>query len=105
MSQCLSYQSVYLDSAKPRYLTKLHLITLLLLVTSFSYKVWLKLEAVDVGYQIAESRKEMVALDIERQELELQYSVITRPDVLINEAQNKLELFAPAAFRIVRILE
>ncbi len=105
MSVCLGYQAVYLDRETHTSRTRLHILALILLFVSLSYKVWLKLEVVELGYLIAESRKEAVLLDRERQELELQYSVLTRPDLLEKYAVERLGLFPPRAERVLRIVE
>ncbi|MCI5066297.1 hypothetical protein MRY87_11295 [bacterium] len=104
MSVCLAYQSVYLDKRSSRSQTKVHMLTLLLLAVSLSYKVWLKLEMVETGYQIAELREETQALDYTRQELELQYSVATRPDLLKKRAFEELNLRSPRTDQVVRVV-
>jgi len=52
----------------------------------------MKLEATDYGYQIARERQRTVSLDMERRELELQVSVLLRPDSLAKAAHEKVGL-------------
>ncbi|MCB0330647.1 MAG: cell division protein FtsL [Bdellovibrionales bacterium] len=104
MSVCLEYQSVYLDRFASKSKTRTHLIAVLLLAVSLSYKVWLKLETVELGYRIAELREETQMLNYERQELELQLSVATRTDLLSKRAYEELNLRAPNPDQIVRVV-
>lgn len=104
MSVCLEYQSVYLDRYTTGSKAKLHVLAIFLLIVSFSYKVWIKLETVEVGYQIAELRESMQHLDFERQELELQYSVATRPDLLTARAYNELNLKQARTDQVIRVV-
>jgi hypothetical protein len=103
MSICLGYQAVYLDRRSTSFCARLHLLTLALLIVSFTYKVFIKIEEVDLGYRIAEVRKDTVLLDMQRQEMELQYSVATRPDLIEQRARNKLDLMPSEPHQITRI--
>jgi hypothetical protein len=52
----------------------------------------MKLEATDLGYQLARERSKTVELDMERRELELQRSVLLRPDSLSKSARQMSQL-------------
>jgi hypothetical protein len=52
----------------------------------------MKLEATDLGYQLARERSRMVELDMERRELELQRSILLRPDSLSAAARKMAAL-------------
>jgi hypothetical protein len=59
----------------------------MVLLALLGVKVWAKLEATDLGYSLARERQKTVALDMERRELELQRSVLMRPDSLSRSAR------------------
>ncbi|NBW40383.1 hypothetical protein EBR25_05165 [bacterium] len=104
MSICLEHQVVYLDREAAKSKTTLHILAVLLLAISLSHRIWVKLEGIELGYQIAELREETQALNYERQELELQYSVATRPDLLAKRAYDELNLKQPETSQITRIV-
>ena len=104
MSVCLEHQVVYLDRQSVKSKTSLHILAVILLAVSLSHRIWTKLEAVELGYQIAELREQTQALNYERQELELQYSVATRPDVLSVRAYNELNMKQPTTSQIIRVV-
>jgi hypothetical protein len=64
----------------------------MVLLALLGVKVWAKLEATDLGYSLARERQKTVALDMERRELELQRSVLMRPDSLSRSAREKVGL-------------
>jgi len=73
-------------------LVKIQLAAALLLIVALSVKIWIRAEATHVGYELASARKEAVDLDMNRRELELNRSVLLRPDSLRQEASKRLGL-------------
>jgi hypothetical protein len=67
-------------------------------------RVWVKLEATDVGYQLARERNKTIELDMQRRELELQRSVLLRPDSLKASAQKMGQLEEHRPESTIRIL-
>ncbi|MEN9846324.1 MAG: hypothetical protein RIS36_1471 [Pseudomonadota bacterium] len=92
MAVCLQYQSVYVKREATRVSGKLQLVGAVVLLALLGSKVWAKLEATDLGYSLARERQKTVALDMERRELELQRSVLMRPDSLSRAARDKVGL-------------
>jgi hypothetical protein len=92
MAVCLQYQSVYVKREAARVSGKVQLIGAVLLLSLLGVKVWAKLQATDLGYSLARERQKMVVLDMERRELELQRSVLMRPDSLAKSAREKVGL-------------
>jgi hypothetical protein len=87
MTVCLQYQSVYVRRDDAAVSKKLQLLVACCLLCALVARVWVKLESTDVGYQLARERQKTVALDMERRELELQLSVLKRPDALAKSAR------------------
>jgi hypothetical protein len=71
---------------------KVQLVGAVVLLALLGVKVWAKLEATDLGYSLARERQKTVTLDMERRELELQRSVLMRPDSLSRAAREKVGL-------------
>jgi hypothetical protein len=92
MAVCLQYQSVYVRRESARVSGKIQLFGAVVLLALLGIKVWAKLEATDLGYSLARERQRTVALDMERRELELQRSVLLRPDSLSKSARDKVGL-------------
>jgi hypothetical protein len=92
MAVCLQYQSVYVKRETTRVSGKLQLVGAVVLLALLGVKVWAKLEATDLGYSLARECQRTVALDMERRELELQRSVLMRPDSLSRTAREKVGL-------------
>jgi len=92
MAVCLQYQSVYVKRESTRVSGKVQLVGAVVLLALLGVKVWAKLEATDLGYGLARERQKTVALDMERRELELQRSVLMRPDSLSRTAREKVGL-------------
>ena len=92
MAVCLQYQSVYVKREAARVSGKVQLFGAVILLALLGVKVWAKLEATDLGYSLARERQKMVGVDMERRELELQRSVLMRPDSLAKSAREKVGL-------------
>lgn len=82
MAVCLQYQSVYVKRDVASVSIKVHVLAALGLLAVLGMRVWVKLEATDVGYQVAQARNLTVQLDMERRELELEQAILLRPDAL-----------------------
>ena len=94
MAVCLDYQAVYLRREQKRLSVRSQIVTGLCLLFVLALKVWVKIESIDLGYQLAREREISVSLDMERRELELQKSLLHRPDSLARMAREKLGLVA-----------
>ncbi|NMC61939.1 MAG: hypothetical protein GYA55_02095 [SAR324 cluster bacterium] len=94
MSISLDYQLVYNRKGSLVVPIYWQIAAALLLLVSLSLRIWVKIETTDAGYKLARERETTIALDMERRELELQLSVLMRPDNLAQEAQKRLGLGA-----------
>ena len=103
MAVCLNYQEVYVRRSSAIVSSRLHLLAALFLLVSLAAKVWIKLESTDLGYQLARERQKTVELDMQRRELELQLSVLMRPDNLSRAAREKVGLVDSAPHQIIRL--
>jgi hypothetical protein len=103
MAVCLQYQSVYVKREATRVSGKVQLLGAVVLLVLLGVKVWAKLEATDLGYSLARERQKTVALDMERRELELQRSVLLRPDNLSKAARDKVGLAEHSLQQTLRV--
>lgn len=92
MSVSLDYQLVYNRRKSVVVPVQWQIAAVLLLLLSLGFRIWVKIESTDAGYELARERQTTVALDMERRELELQRSLLLRPDALSKEAQKRLGL-------------
>jgi hypothetical protein len=92
MAVCLQYQSVYVKREAAVVSLRVQIAAAVLLLAVLGARVWMKLEATDLGYQLARERSRMVELDMERRELELQRSILLRPDSLSAAARKMAAL-------------
>lgn len=104
MAVCLQYQSVYVRRESARVSGKIQLFGAVVLLALLGIKVWAKLEATDLGYSLARERQRMVSLDMERRELELQRSVLLRPDSLSKSARDKVGLSEHSLEQTLRVV-
>lgn len=104
MAVCLQYQSVYVKREAARVSGKVQLLGAVALLALLAVKVWAKLEATDVGYSLARERQKTVALDMERRELELQRSVLMRPDSLSRSAREKVGLAEHSLEHTIKVI-
>lgn len=89
MAVSLEYQTVYCPRERvtvPAYFT---MFAVSLLLIALVFKIWLKVQIVDIGYEIAEIKKHNEILSTEIKELELQRSVLTRSDRILEIAAAK----------------
>lgn len=82
MAVCLQYQSVYVKRDVATVSIRVQVLAAIALLVVLGLRVWVKLEATDIGYQVAQARSRTVALDMERRELELEQAILLRPDSL-----------------------
>lgn len=92
MAVCLDYQSVYFKRDAVRISFRTKMLCALALLLALAFKIWVKIESTDLGYQLARERGRSVELDQRRRELELELSVVLRPDNLARRAQKELGL-------------
>jgi hypothetical protein len=103
MAVCLQYQSVYVKREAAVVSLRVQVAAAVALLVVLGARVWVKLEATDVGYQLARERARTVELDMERRELELQRSVLLRPDSLSISARKMAHLYDHSTERSVRL--
>lgn len=105
MAICLDYQSAY--SFRRRTIlslrTQLFLVISLLLI--LSARVWIKVQCTSMGYELASANQEAIELDMRRQELALELSLLLRQDNLLKAAKQKLNLIpiAPSALKRIKV--
>ena len=92
MAVCLDYQSVYHRRRSFVLSVRLQIIAASLLLLVLVGKVWIKIETTNLGYQLAEQRQRTIEYDMQRRELNLQLSVLMRPDNLERLAHERLGL-------------
>ena len=92
MAVALDFQPVYIQ--QPTFVSKwmTSIIACSLLLAVLCAKVWIKLDNIQLGYEIAQERDLTVTLDMERRDLELQKSILLRPDMLRERAKHELQL-------------
>ena len=103
MAVCLDYQTVYARRERRFVSVRAQLCAGILLLVALGVKVWVKIETVDLGYQLARERDVALEFDMERRELELQRSVLLRPDTLAKAANDKLGLRPMARHQVTRL--
>ncbi|MDC0358207.1 hypothetical protein OAO01_05265 [Oligoflexia bacterium] len=92
MAVCLDYQSVYAPRHKIVISVRMQLFAAVFLLVSLAAKVWIKVETTQVGYELAQRRELAVQYDMQRRDLNLQLSILLRPDNLSKMAQERLGL-------------
>lgn len=92
MAAYLDHQAVYERRKSKKSSLKVQLLAALVLLLALSMRVWIKVKSTDLGYELGKERSQMVELDMAKRELELQLSVILRPDSLGQLAAAKLGL-------------
>lgn len=105
MAVCLDHQMIYLKPRVQKASLRFQIIAAICLIVALILKVWIKLAIIDLGYQVAKERERYVSLDMERRELELQRSVLMRPDTLATAAHQRLGLTTLNSQNIRKIIE
>jgi hypothetical protein len=103
MAVCLQYQSVYVKREAAVVSLRVQVAAAVALLLVLGARVWMKLEATDLGYQLASERSKTVELDMQRRELELQRSVLLRPDSLTISARKMARLEDHTSERSFRV--
>ena len=90
----LNYQLVFEKKEKKTAAFSVHaqIACAIVLLVALSARVWMRVKATDLGYELAKERELTVSLDMERRELELQRSLLIRPDALKEQAEKRLAL-------------
>jgi hypothetical protein len=66
-------------------------------------QVWIRLQIVAIGYQIANTQQLIHSLEGERQALEMQWSALVAPGRLAIQAEQRLKMSAPQQEQVVRM--
>ena len=103
MAVCLQYQSVYVRREAKAVSARTQFLAGMAILAVFGARVWAKLEVTDLGYQLAQARQQTVELDMERRELELQRSVLLRPDSLARSAREMAQLADHNPAKTIRV--
>ena len=104
MAVCLQYQSVYVRREAKAISTRTQVLVGMAILMVLGARVWARLEATDLGYQLAQARQQTVELDMERRELELQRSVLLRPDSLARSAREMSQLSEHNPAKTIKVL-
>ncbi len=94
MAVCLDYQAVYYRREEEKISWRMKVLLCGSLLFALSFRIWLKIESTDLGYQLAHERAQSVELDMQRREKELELSLLLRPDNLSRRAHNEIGLTA-----------
>ena len=94
MEATLGFQSIYQCANTKKTSLRNQILLGLLLFVALAVKVWIKLEVTDIGYKLAEARNTAIEQDMNRRDLELQLSILKRPDNLASMASERLGLKA-----------
>ena len=92
MAVSLDYQAVYYRKEKVVISGRSQLIASTILLVVLSARVWMRIETTDLGYRFAAEQAKTFSYDMERSELELQLSILRRPDNLTRMASSRLGL-------------
>ena len=104
MAICLEYQSVYCHKTSLVSTWTLTFFATLLLLFALSFKVWIKVESTSRGYELAKEQERAMQMDMQRRDLELQLSVLMRPDHLARRAHTVLGLNALNPRQAVKVV-
>jgi hypothetical protein len=104
MAVCLQYQSVYVKRDQAVVSIRAQVAAAVALLLVLGMRVWVKLEATDIGYQVAQQRGRTVSLDMERRELELERAILLRPDTLSSAARRMGGLHDMNSERTLRVV-
>lgn len=94
MAVCLDYQSVYSPRKKLVISVPLQMSIAVLALLMLAVKVWIKIEIIDLGYKLAQEQELAIEYDMLRRDLDLQRSILLRPDNLAQMAHDRLGLEA-----------
>jgi hypothetical protein len=86
MAVCLQYQSVYVRRESKAVSARVQILAAVVLLGVLGARVWVKLEATDLGYQMAHER-----------------SVLLRPDSLAKSAREMAQLSEHSPGRTLKV--
>ncbi len=92
MAVALDYQAVYGRRNTIVISVRAQIIAATLLLAALVIKVFLVSESTRIGYILAEERRKTIQLDMQKQELEFERSVLLRGDNLKKVAEKNLKL-------------
>lgn len=89
MAVCLDYQSVYAkNEAEKSY--KFLIFSVILLIFSLIFLIWLKSQKTYLGYAIAEAQNKTAEYNTIKKELGIQLSILKKYDNLTTQARDRL---------------
>ncbi len=103
MSVCLEYQSVFYDRSNFQVSLRVKLFAACIILCALLFRVWIKVNVTDFGYEIARERERAVALDMELRDLKLQESILFQSDNLKKLASQRLGLAPVQPGQVERI--
>jgi len=89
-------------AVRSRFVWRLALATLVLLGLAVA-QVWLRLQVVNVGYELSNVRRMTARLEHDRNQLRLELATLRDPGRLAERAQKRLGLQAPERGRVVEV--
>jgi hypothetical protein len=104
MAVCLQVQSVFVGSDQRRLSARWNVVAGVALFAALALRVWTQLEVTELQRQLSQERQLTVTLDMERRELELQRSLLLRPDSLARSAREKNGLVEHAPHQTVKVV-
>ncbi len=90
------------DIRRPAYILFLF-ISILSVVFAFIFYIWIRLEVIRAGYDIAAAHKEQVRLVQENKELRIAVSDLRSPKRIERIARDRLNLHYPKAEEVVKL--
>lgn len=103
MALCLEYQRVASATRSEGLPLRVQISVVVLLALALAAKIWVKHECTDLGYRLADEKERTVALDLQRRELELQRSVLTRRESLERAANQRLKMSVPHPQQVIYV--
>ena len=97
------FEGYYIEEDKIGIRWGLTLSSAVILFMVFLFRITVRLEVVNAGYELGKQRKRLLALDMKRRDLELQRSVLYRPEVLEKRAEEELGLTFQAFERVRKV--
>lgn len=91
MAVCIGYQAV-LPRGSFVISVRTQVAVGLLLMLALAAKIWVKVQVTQLGYELAAERKVTMEYDMLRREMELELSVLMRPDNIGQLAEKRLKL-------------
>lgn len=99
----LENQNVFIQEKARSSAISFPYITCVVLLSLLVARVWMKVETTRLGYRLGELREKHTALSLDRQELELQFSVVKKPNSLYTLAHERLGMVSPVKDQVLKI--